>query len=156
MSEKESEKLEEALSGFSLSLALLTVGIMFLLSFDEASIKITSNILITISILGFTAELSKLRSDETQKKFFSDINVGIFIGMLIYWAWVYTEGFKDSALWLKFLILFFSLICVYGTYRGVLGLLMFGFKSKSKILNIEILIQLGGLIIAFLALFFSS
>ena len=156
MSEKESEKPKDALSDFSLYLALLTTGIMFLLIFDDTSINITSNVLISISIIGFTIELSKLKSDETQNKYFSDISVGISIGVILFWAWVYTAGFQNSALWVKFTFLFFVLTCFFGTYRGVIGLLIFGFKSKSKVLNTEILIQLGGLLIAFLALFFST
>lgn len=147
----------ESISGFALTGSFLTTGILMVLLLNGSISTIIANIFITISIIGFTIELSKLiNEDSTHKDFWSDIGVAVLLGVVIYWGWVGSQKFG----WINnvtiSIAVIFSLIMFYGLFRGVIGISTVVSHSERRFLSLEVFVQLGGLVIAFLALFLSS
>lgn len=149
-------KSVDKLTGVAVASAFLTVGLISLIAIDGAIFAFVGNLMISFSLLGYGVEISKLMKRNSQESsFFSDIGVGIFLALLLYWTWsglIYLEILNN---WWRGAFLFILIILFTGLYRGLIGITIILINSKSKKLNMEILVQLGGLIIAFLALFIS-
>lgn len=148
---------DENISGFSLAGALLTSGILLITLLDGLFFSIMSNVLITLSIAGFTLELNKIINDNTSRNgFISDIGVSMFLGVIIFWTWNILQELNWLNDWVKFFIIIISVFMFYALYRGIIGLIAIIMNSNQRIFSIEVFIQLGGLLVAFLALFFAS
>lgn len=132
----------ESISGFALTGSFLTTGILMVLLLNGSFSTTIANIFITISIIGFTIELSKLiNEDSTHENFWSDIGVAVLLGVGIYWGSVVSQKFG----WINnvtiSIAVIFSLIMFYGLFRGVIGISAVVSHSERRFLSLEVFVQ---------------
>lgn len=116
-----SEEVDSSISGFALVITFIIVGIFLLFNKDYFGNQIVATIIqclfITIGLLGFGTEISKLNKNRGIKGI-DDLIIGIIIVAI--WAVIY-YWVKN---WIGNLIGFFFLIIgLYGGCRGILEIL---------------------------------
>ena len=116
-----SEEVDSSISGFALVITFIIVGIFLLFNKDYFGNQIVATIIqclfITIGLLGFGPEISKLNKNRGIKGI-DDLIIGIIIVAI--WAVIY-YWVKN---WIGNLIGFFFLIIgLYGGCRGILEIL---------------------------------
>ena len=125
-----SEEVESSINGFALVITFIIVGIFLLFNKDYFVNQIVATIMqclfITIGLLGFGTEISKLNKNKGIKGI-NDLIIGII--MVAIWAVIY-YWVKN---WIGNLIGFFFLIMgLYGGCRGIIEILYSLIKIKKE------------------------
>lgn len=148
------ESMYDGLTGFSLSVSFLVIGLALILTSIYKYSYVVGVIFIVISVTGFLIEyqkvLKKINLDEEYK---SDLLVSVIIAFLFIVTWYRSDLFPS---WLvrpiKQLIIISSLLPLFGFLKGMGGALIMIVKKGRKTEGADLLIQIFAIIIAFVSL----
>ena len=124
-----SEEIDSAISGYTLAITFIGIGIFLLNNLDYFGNKVVSIVVLSIfsfvGVIGTFIELGKNK----EIKGFDDIGVGLFF--FIPWLLIYNLGQK---LWLNIIGFIFLIIGVYGLVRGCIKIVV-SFVRDDKLNN---------------------